>query len=76
MSISDEVWAVAGEVVPDDDDALGVGAERHGVFDGLAGAVAGLTAVLATRLNQAAAQKRPLLATAVLAPGRARDGDE
>jgi hypothetical protein len=33
---------VAGEVVPDDDDALGVEAEGDGAFDGVAGAVAGL----------------------------------
>ena len=41
-AISDDVGVVAGEVVPDDHDALGVEPERRGAFDGPAGAVAGL----------------------------------
>src|SRR5205823_12552032 len=41
-AVPDDGGVVAGEVVPDGDDALGVEPERHGSFDGGAGAVTGL----------------------------------
>ena len=39
-AVADDGRVMTGEVVPDDDDALGVEPERDGALDGVAGTVA------------------------------------